>query len=130
MLVRWTNPFASLFEPFENFDWDAQKYWIPQIDVKEEKDQFTIDVEIPGMDDKDIKITVEKSLITIEGKKETEKRNKSFTRSFTLPPSIDPDKIEALIDKGVLTIKIPKLPKEEPKKIEIKVNGSSKRVVK
>jgi HSP20 family protein len=133
MLVRWSDPFENLFlnnksfcSPFENLFSDFKKTWAPFVDVKEKKNQFIINVEIPGMDDKDIKITVDKNIMTIEGKKEIETRSKSFVRSFLLPALIDLEKIDASLDKGILTVNIPKISENTQRKIGIKINSSLK----
>lgn len=128
MLVRWTNPFASLFD-VENFSepfFSVKRFWSPLVDVKEEENQFIIDVETPGMDEKDIKISIENSAIHIEGEKVIGKSSRSFSKSFTLPDSIDMENTEALVENGILTVKIPKIKKEAPKKIEVKIATSKK----
>ena len=120
MLMRY-NPFENLFLDF----FDARKsYWTPLADIKEEEKQFIVDVEIPRMDDKDVKVSVSKDVLTIEG----ERKNRSFVRSFTLPTSVDPEKIEASLDRGILTVKVPKMSEKVPRKIDVKVNtGPPKR---
>jgi len=97
------------------------------------EDEFVIKAEIPGVDKKDIDITIEDNVLTIKGEKKFEKEEKkenylraerfygTFRRSFTLPASVDKDKIKAKLDKGVLTIEIPKKEETKPKKISIDV---------
>lgn len=122
MLVR-LNDFDNLF--FNLFDVRRDK-WTPYFDVREEEKQSIIDAELPGMDEKDIKITVSNSVLTIKGERKTERYNKSFVRSFTLPLSMDSEKIEASFDRGILTVKIPKMPE---KVLEVKVTGPPKRII-
>lgn len=126
MLVRWTNPFVSLFdvESFSEPFFSVKRFWSPLVDVKEEENQFIIDVETPGMDEKDIKITIEGGAIYIEGEKSIGKGSRSFSKSFTLPNSTDVENTKALIENGILTVKIPKIKKEAPKKIEVKIKSS------
>ena len=120
MLVRWNNSFEDLFVDFFNV---KKNQWAPDVEIKEEEKEFVINVELPGIDNKDVKVEVKGKLLTIE----VEKKNRMFARSFTLPPSVDSEKIEALLDKGVLTIKISKTPEKVSRKVEIKVNGPPNR---
>ena len=104
----------------------------PLVDVREEKDRYVLEAELPGLDEKDIDVKVEENLLTISSRKEDkreekkngyvlkERRSSSFSRSFVLPAEVDRDKISAHFDKGVLTLEMPKLPEKQPKRIEIK----------
>ena len=106
----------------------------PNIDVAETDKEIKISAELPGMEDKDIDVSLNKDNITIKGEKKEEKEDKgkdyyhversygSFTRTIPLPTEIESDKAEANFKKGVLTIRIPKSSKaiESKKKIEIK----------
>lgn len=105
----------------------------PQIDVSETDSEVTIDVELPGVDETDIDVTVADDLLTIKGEKKQEKEEKkknyhltersygSFSRSMTLPFDADPNKVKAKFKDGVLTVTIPKPPeaKAKVKKIAI-----------
>lgn len=136
MLIKWS-PFAEmsrverdmrkLFD-FEDF---TKTYWRPLVDVRENTKEFVANVEVPGIDPKDIKLTVDRETLTIEGEKKLEKEEKgeyyrteryygSFVRSFSLPTSVDSEGISASYDKGVLKITIPKKKEAVPKQIEIK----------
>jgi len=123
MLVRWIDPFENFVDLFNM----RRGQWIPFMETKEEENKYTISAELPGMDEKDVKVTISKDVLTVEGEKKTEKYKKSFTRSFTLPTSIDSEGIEALLERGILTVNIPKMPEKALKKIEVKVNGPPKR---
>jgi HSP20 family protein len=105
----------------------------PLGDVYEDDDQrLTFKVEVPGIDEKDVKVEVENNVLTVRGERKLEKEIKeenfrrkerhygAFSRSFTLPTSVDPDKIEANYTHGVLTIEMPK--RAEAKAKQIKVN--------
>lgn len=139
MLVRW-NPFTEVDKFFKDIDntlWHKSTYWKPVVDVREEDNSIIIDADLPGMDEDNVKVSVEENILTISGERKTEKEEKyhriekyygSFTRSFTLPSSAKIDKIEASFDKGVLTVKIPtETPKSAHKKIEIKTKGPTRR---
>lgn len=105
--------------------------WIPAVDIKEDKKQFIILVDLPGVDTNDINISMENNILTIKGsrpesKKEeqnnyyrTERIRGNFHRQFTLPQTADESKIEAKVQKGVLEIIIPKKETAQPRLIEI-----------
>ncbi|MBM4274293.1 MAG: Hsp20/alpha crystallin family protein [Deltaproteobacteria bacterium] len=106
--------------------------WAPAIDVSETADQVVVMAEIPGIEVKDIDISLTGDMLTIKGEKKSEREEKkenyhlversygSFSRSLKLPAAVDADKIEAKYDKGVLTIACPKKEEVKPKAIEIK----------
>ena len=105
---------------------------MPAVDVVESEKAYEITAELPGMDEKDIEVKVTDGSLTIKGEKQEEKEEKdyylrerhygSFERSFELPESVEPDKIEASFKKGVLTVTLPKkVEAQKPaKKIEVK----------
>jgi len=106
--------------------------WAPAVDVAESADKVTIKAEVPGIDVKDLEISLVGDLLTIKGEKKAEKEEKgesyhlversygSFSRSIRLPAPVDPDKIEATYKDGVLTVTCPKKEEVKPKAIEIK----------
>lgn len=112
---------------------DVAKTLLPAVDIVEGENDFNIKVELPGVDKKDVKITVQNDMLTIKGEKKQESEKKgenyfrvercygTFQRSFTLPSSVASDKIDASYDDGVLTISVPKLEEAKPKEIEVKV---------
>ncbi|NLI72247.1 MAG: Hsp20/alpha crystallin family protein [Bacteroidales bacterium] len=142
-LVRFTgNPLIDRFFDTDLFDWTSRNYsktntTLPSVNVKENDNEFGIEVAAPGFDKDDFKIEVHNDTLTISSEKQEEEKEsdesacytkrefsyQAFTRSFTLPESADGDKVEAAYKKGILTVTIPK--KEEakpkaPKVIEIK----------
>jgi HSP20 family protein len=104
----------------------------PPVDVKETAEQVVVKAEVPGMEAKDINISVSGEVLTIKGEKKSEREEKeenyhlversygSFSRSLVLPAAVDLDKIEAKYDNGVLTVTCPKKEEVKPKPIEIK----------
>ena len=106
--------------------------WRPAVDIKEEENRFLIQADVPGVDPKDIEITMENGVLTIRGERtdETKKEGEgysrvervrgSFYRRFSLPDTADADRIEAQGKHGVLEIVIPKKEKAKPKRIAIK----------
>ncbi len=115
---------------------DEPMFRTPLANISETKDNFMISAELPGMDKGDLEITIHDGMLEIkgehkeemkeEGKKgeliRREYRSSSYYRAFNLPEYIDENKIEANLEKGILSVKIPKVepPKPEKKKIEIK----------
>lgn len=107
----------------------------PALDVIEGEDAFTVICELPGMEHKDIDITMASNVLTIKGERrnEEEKDNKgkyfkkeswsgNFQRTLSLPATVDAEKIEAKLKNGVLYISIPKKEEAKPKQISVKVS--------
>ena len=104
----------------------------PPVDIKETDTEIMVKAEVPGMDAKDINISVAGDVLTIKGEKKSGREEKeenyhlversygSFARSLALPGAVDLDKIEAKYDKGVLTITCPKKEEVKPKAVDIK----------
>ena len=107
--------------------------WLPSLDVSETKNELVVKAEIPGMDAKDIDISLSDGVLTIKGEKRQEKEEKeegyhlversygSFTRSIRLPKEIQNEKINASYKNGVLKITLPKSEAAKKKEIKIKV---------
>ena len=105
--------------------------WNPAVDVFEDGDRYHVHVDLPGMKREDIAITLEGDALTITGEKTRENDSKEedyyraersygkFSRSMTLPASVDANKIEASYKSGVLEVKIPKTEERRPKQIKI-----------
>ena len=107
--------------------------WAPRVDVSESKDNFIVKAELPGLEAKDINVSIAGNILTIKGEKRKEEEEKdehhyyaeryygSFERFFQLPATVKGDKIEAAFDKGILKITLPKVEEAKKKEIEIKV---------
>ncbi|MFX1376314.1 MAG: Hsp20/alpha crystallin family protein [Promethearchaeota archaeon] len=106
----------------------------PLANINEDNENFIISAELPGLDKGDIEITLQEGKLEIKGEIKEEKkeekegklvrreyRSSSYYRAFSLPENIDNDKVDANLDKGVLTIKIPKVEPPEPKKKKIEI---------
>lgn len=105
--------------------------WTPQIDIKESEKEFTVMADLPGVSPDDIDITLHNGVLTIKGKRSSDKEEEqnnyrrrerlrgSFIRQFTLPDSTDEEAIEAKAVHGVIEITIPKAAKPKPRKIAI-----------
>jgi len=147
-LVRW---YDRDLEPVGTFDWlqrqinelfdlprfpESQGLFdrrvSPAIDVVEHADRFTVECDLPGIDQKDIDISIASGVLTIRGEKKTEKKSEktkvykketwegSFQRTVSLPSGVDGDKVEATFTDGVLKITLPKREEAKTKKIELK----------
>ena len=107
-------------------------HWMPSVDIKEDDEKFQIYADVPGVDPKDIDVSMENGILTIKGERETESKEEkegykrverskgSFYRRFSLPDSADADKINAKSQNGVLEITIPKHEVVRPRKITVK----------
>jgi HSP20 family protein len=125
--------FDNFFRGFDIEAFEPRISFSPKIDVSETDKEITVTAELPGMEEKDIDVSLEKDRITIKGEKKEEKEEKgkdfyrsersfgSFVRTIPLPKEIDTDKVDAQFKKGVLTITLPKTPEaiKEVKKIPI-----------
>lgn len=108
--------------------------YLPDIDVYETDDSVVVEVEVPGMDKKDFQVKVEDGILRITGEKklEREKENRNykvvercygkFERSLSLPDYVDPDKIKAKYENGVLTISLPKREEKKAKVVDVKID--------
>lgn len=105
--------------------------WAPAVDVREEDDRYVVKADIPGVDPKDIEVTLENGVLTVSGERTEEKKESekgfnrvervsgSFRRSFSLPEDADGENISAAGKNGVLEIAIPKAEQKKPKKIKV-----------
>ncbi len=110
----------------------ATSHWRPAVDIKEEVDRFLITADLPGVDPKDIEITMDNGILTIKGERQSEVRDEkegykrvervsgAFYRRFSLPDTADAERIEATGKDGVLEVTLPKHEKVQPRKIEVK----------
>jgi HSP20 family protein len=105
--------------------------WAPAVDIFENENEVVLTAEIPGIDEKDIEIKIEDSTLTLKGERKFEKETKeenyhriersygSFYRAFTLPQSVDTDKVQAEHENGVLKITLPKRQELKPRTVRI-----------
>ena len=122
---RWPTAIGRGFE---------RNMMVPELDVHDNGKQLTIEVDLPGVDEKDVSVTLANGMLTIRGEKKTEREEKkenyymaersygAFERSLRMPDTIDENKLEAKFDKGVLKVVAQKKPEaiKAEKKIEIK----------
>src|SRR5213592_1549291 len=112
----------------------------PPVDVYEDEQGVTLKIEVPGIDEKDIDVSIASNTLTVRGERTLEKEEKeenfqrverqygSFTRSFTLPNSVDLEQVSAHYNKGVLKIRLAKKAESKPKK-QIKLNVDGERTL-
>jgi HSP20 family protein len=108
--------------------------WTPRVDIFEDEEGVALRFELAGVEPKDVDIRFENGVLTLRGERKLEKEEKrdnyhrvemaygTFTRSFSLPATIDAEKIRAESKNGVLTVHLPKKPEAKPKAIQVKVN--------
>jgi HSP20 family protein len=138
-LIRYADPLSNMLDEFFNTDYAradrdiSLTHW-PRVDIVEEEDAYLLRADIPGMEKSDIKVEVEKGVLTIHGEKKEEKRERkrdrfyhfersygSFRRSFNLPENVDSTKINATYKNGILELTLKKSEESKPKAIEVKV---------
>ncbi|MGD8379583.1 MAG: Hsp20/alpha crystallin family protein [Gammaproteobacteria bacterium] len=105
--------------------------WSPAVDIKEEDEQFVVTADIPGVEAKDIEVTMDNGVLSIKGERKAERKEEkkgyrrmerfagTFYRRFTLPDSADPEKVNATTKQGVLTVTIGKSEKRKPHRIKV-----------
>ena len=109
--------------------------YAPPVDIYEDEHNITLKLEVPGIDEKDIDVRIENTTLTVHGERKIEKEEKEenfrrverhygeFTRSFTLPSSVDQGQVSARCDKGVLNISLAKKAEAKPTQIKVSVGG-------
>ncbi len=138
-LVKFSHQMPSLFDRFfENdmFDWSNRNFsdtntTLPAVNIKEDKDGFEVEMSAPGFEKGDFKIELNNSLLTISSEKKIENETKegqqftrrefsyqSFSRAFTLPETVEGEKIATKYENGILSINIPKKEEAKPKPVK------------
>lgn len=144
-MVRW-DPFQ--LEPYQReFDLLGRKFgklfgrefpemevfgaWQPVVDIVDHKNEIVLQAELPGMKKEDVHVEIEGNMLVLRGEKKREEKEKkgeyfrservygAFTRSFSLPATVDPEKIKAAYKEGILTVRLPKVEKAKPRHIDI-----------
>jgi HSP20 family protein len=131
LLNRFQRDFSRFFDDTAVNGELATTSWLPSVDVREEAERFVVNVDLPGVDKKDIEIVAEKGVLTIKGERHSEQKSDTasyervervsgkFLRRFTLPENAQADAISAKQTNGVLEVSIPKQPQVQPKRIEV-----------
>ncbi len=134
---RSYTPSRDLFDRFFD-DWDVPSLFsseselVPAFDISENDKEFLVTAELPGIDSKDVELTISDGILSVKGEKKHEKEDKgedyhrverrfgSFHRSFRIPGKVESDKIDASYKDGILKILLPKTEETETRKIDIK----------
>jgi HSP20 family protein len=121
-----------LFSEFAQGAGQDRAQLVPKIDISETDKTIEVSAEMPGLERKDVDISIDEDTLTVRGEKKVEENNKDknvqhsersygvFLRVLQLPPGVDPSSVQATMSNGILKITIPKPAKPEPKKIEVK----------
>jgi HSP20 family protein len=155
-LIRWEpvrelntiqNEMNRLFNTF--FDTPAapgngpslSRRWIPAMDLVESDDDFVLRADLPGLNEDDVNIELEDNVLTISGERRAEHEERkegyyrverasgSFSRSLTLPEGVDPGRVRAQFDRGVLEVRIPKPEQRKPRKVTISAGGGAAKTI-
>jgi HSP20 family protein len=115
--------------------------WIPAMDLVESEDNFVLRADLPGLSESDVNIELEDNVLTISGERKAEHEERkegyyrlerasgSFSRSLTLPEGIDPEKVQANFDRGVLEVRIPKPEQRKPRKVTISAGAGAAKTI-
>ena len=133
-IVAFRNPFNTLFRDLrEGEGTQATASFIPAADVYEDEKKVVLKLEVPGIEEKDLDVSVEKNTLTVKGERKLEKEEKeenfhrierrygSFYRAFTLPTTVDTESVAASYNAGVLKVEVTKKPEAQPKQIKVNV---------
>ena len=128
-----SNRLHRLFGEASGEERATRSSWAPTVNVREANDELLLTAELPGMSIEDIEIEVENNVLTLIGEKKEEKEESedlrfhvreraygSFTRAFTLPRTVQTEKISAHMKDGILFVQMPKAPEAKSRKISIK----------
>jgi len=136
-MITRIDPFRELASFFENFAEGSGKdqltagTFVPPVDVYDDEHNLILKLEVPGVNEEDLNVSVENDTLTIQGERKFEKEEKeenfhrierrygSFTRTFKLPNTVDSDKVEASYEKGILKITLAKRAEAKPKQIKV-----------
>jgi len=132
------DPFRELATFFDSWNVDgsgkdqlASGTFVPAVDVYEDEHSVVLKLEVPGINEEDLKVSVENNTLTVSGERKFEKEEKeenfhrierrygSFTRTFRLPTTVDSEKVEAGYDKGILKITLSKRAEAKPRQIKV-----------
>ena len=133
--------FGTFFEPGTPAGHAAPlRRWIPAMDLVETDEDFVLRADLPGLTDSDVNIELEDNVLTVSGQRKAEHEERkegyyrverafgSFSRSLTLPDGVDPERVKANFDSGVLEVRIPKPEQRKPHKVTISAAGASQAI--
>jgi HSP20 family protein len=136
-MITRIDPFRELATLFQNFAEPTGKdqltagNFVPPVDVYEDEQNLVLKLEVPGVEEKDLNVSVENNTLTIQGERKFEKEEKeenfhrierrygSFLRTFKLPNTVDAEKVDANYEKGILKITLAKRAEAKPRQIKV-----------
>jgi HSP20 family protein len=135
-MITRIDPFRELASFFQSFEPSGKEQltagnFVPPVDVYEDEQNLVLKLEVPGVDEGDINVSVENNTLTIQGERKFEKEEKeenfhrierrygSFLRTFKLPSTVDAEKVEASYEKGILKITLAKRAEAKPRQIKV-----------
>jgi len=133
-LARLQDEVSRVFTDDRLFKTGESMGWTPSCDIYEDDEAVTVRFELAGIDPKGVDIRFENGVLTVRGERKLEKEDKrenyhrversygTFARSFTLPGTVDAEKIRAESKDGVLSVLLPKKPEAKPRSIQVKVS--------
>ena len=119
----------------------TMRRWIPAMDLVETGEDFLLRADLPGLSEGDVNIELEDNILTISGERKAEYEERkegyyrverasgAFSRSLTLPEGVDPDRVQAQFDRGVLEVRIPKPEQRKPRKVTISAGGGAAKTI-
>jgi HSP20 family protein len=136
-LERLEHEMEHMFWPFARmFPWSGTRElapgWMPAVDMVERKDEIVLRADLPGLQEKDIEVSVQDGMLTLRGERKEEREEKDedyyycerslgkFSRSLTLPTGVDAEHVKATFKNGVLEVHLPRTKESKARKIEIK----------
>jgi HSP20 family protein len=123
--------FDRFFEGGRTANGSTARRWIPAMDLVETEDHLVLRGDLPGMTEDDVDIEIKDNVLTVSGERKSESEDKregyhrversfgSFSRSLTLPQGIDPERVDAKFENGVLEVQIPKPAEAKPTRVQI-----------
>jgi HSP20 family protein len=142
-LIRWTprtdletyaqDPFfRGLWDMFDGRTQASDHRWYPPMDVMDEQDRLVVNVELPGIDPKDVQVNLENDILTVHGERKHESESKgkvlkreqvygTFTRTLELPYRVQADKVKAQYRNGVMSIVLPKAEEHVGRQITVEI---------
>jgi HSP20 family protein len=133
-LTRMQDEMGRLFDERHGFRQGESLGWTPATDIYEDEEGLTLRFDLAGVEPKDVDIRFENGVLTLKGERRLEKEEQkdnyhrvelsygAFNRSFSLPTTVDAEKIKAESKNGVLSVHLPKKPEAKPKSIQVKVS--------
>jgi HSP20 family protein len=136
--------FNTFFEPANGTNGASNtglRRWIPAMDLVETEENFVLRADLPGLSEEDVNIELEDNVLTISGERKAgheerkegyyrvERASGAFSRSLTLPEGIDPERVQASFDRGVLEVQIPKPEQRKPRKVTISAGSGAQNTI-